>query len=118
MRTRWLLGLLLLLSPIAAADGGQPDVTGTYDSNYHEVQLVQRGDRVTGTYVCCGGGTIEGRIVGRTLRYRWREPHSEGRGVWHIESHRLAGTWGSGRDDDDGGRWDLTRAQSQSQIAR
>ena len=43
------------------------DVSGRYTSNYDDVHLTQRGDRVTGSYVCCGGGTIDGRILdGRT----------------------------------------------------
>jgi hypothetical protein len=86
-------------------------VSGVFQSNYDEVRLTQRGDVVTGTYVCCGGGTIEGRITqGRVLRYRWRQPGSEGRGVWTIESpDRLSGTWGSEQSEADGGRWDLER---------
>jgi hypothetical protein len=72
------------------------------------VRLTQDGDRVRGTYVCCGGGTIEGRIIeGRTVRYRWKQPGGEGMGVWTIEGDQLRGTWGWNRDDDDGGRWDL-----------
>jgi hypothetical protein len=112
---------LLALAPLVAtatADRAAParpariDVTGVYQSNWNEVRLVQRGDVVTGTYVCCGGGTIEGRIFeGRVLRYRWREPHTAGRGVWHIKSpDRLEGTWGHGTDEASGGRWDLERA--------
>lgn len=110
---------LLALAPLAAtADRAPParpariDVTGVYQSNWNEVRLVQRGVVVTGTYVCCGGGTIEGRIhEGRVLRFRWREPHTAGRGVWHIKSpDRLVGSWGNGDDEASGGRWDLERA--------
>lgn len=115
------LALALVLAPLGAiADRSGPtgltrsaklDISGVFQSNWDEVRLAQRGDVVTGTYVCCGGGTIEGRIVeGRVLRYRWRQPGGEGRGVWLIQNaDRLEGTWGSGQDEASGGRWDLER---------
>ncbi len=95
----------------------QVEVTGTYESNWDLVTLRQDGDRVTGTYVCCGGGTIEGKIIeGRTLRYVWRQPGGWGLGVWNISSGRLDGTWGVQQHESNGGRWDL-RQRSKSQIA-
>jgi hypothetical protein len=107
------LALSFALPLVAAA--GTSSVSGRYTSNWDDVQLTVSGDRVRGTYVCCGGGTIEGRIIeGRTVRYRWKQPGGEGLGVWTIEGDQLRGTWGWNRDDDDGGRWDLVRA---SQIA-
>ena len=112
------LAVLLVLAPLGAtADRPRTDVTGVFQSNWDEVRLAQRGDLVTGTYVCCGGGTIEGRIArGRTLRYHWKQPGAEGRGVWTIESSdRLEGTWGVGRDEVQGGRWDLVRAPAIAQ---
>lgn len=95
----------------------QLNVTGTYHSNYNDVKLTQDGNRVYGTYVCCGGGTIKGTIEGRTLRYIWRQPNSWGSGVWTIQAGRLDGTWGSQQDAVSGGRWDLTRVKPSSQIA-
>jgi hypothetical protein len=110
---------ILAFAPVAFAITPQSRrVTGTYHSNWDDVTLVQDGDRVHGTYVCCGGGTIEGRIIeGRTLRYMWRQPSATGMGVWRISDGRLDGTWGSGQSDSDGGRWDLTIAKPKSQIA-
>jgi hypothetical protein len=107
------LAVALLLVPLGAtAHRAQHSVTGVYQSNWDEVRLTQHGDAVTGTYVCCGGGTIEGRIVeGRTLIYRWRQPGGEGSGVWTIkDADRLEGTWGVGEDRSGGGRWDLARS--------
>lgn len=95
----------------------QVNVTGRYTSNWDDVKLSQDGNRVYGTYVCCGGGTIEGKIEGRTLRYVWRQPVAWGMGVWTIESGRLDGTWGGNQSDSNGGRWDLVRKQSSSRIA-
>jgi hypothetical protein len=108
-----MLRVVLALSfalPLASAIAGTRSISGEYHSNWDDVRLVQDGDRVHGTYVCCGGGTIEGRIIeGRTLRYRWKQPGGEGHGVWTIEGDQLSGTWGVNGDDDDGGRWDLVR---------
>ena len=101
---------------IAAAAGKPPSVSGRYDSNWGEVKLSQDGDRVYGTYVCCGGGTIDGRIIeDHVLRYRWKQPGGSGMGVWKIDGDRFSGTWGWNNDDDDGGRWDLVLS---SQIAQ
>lgn len=117
---RTVLAFVLVVAPwLARADRAAPrqvDVSGTYRSNWNDVTLVQRGDRVSGTYVCCGGGTIEGRIVeGTIIRYRWKQPNGEGRGVWTIERDRLDGTWGSGASETDGGAWNLTRAPQMAQ---
>jgi hypothetical protein len=118
------LAAILVLAPLAVtttapatAKRVRTDVTGVFRSNWDEVQLRQRGDVVTGTYVCCGGGTIEGRIVeGRVVRYRWKQPGAEGRGVWTIEDpDRLQGTWGVGHDEVSGGRWDLQRGREIAQ---
>jgi hypothetical protein len=107
---------LLLLSPLALADR-RTDVGGRYASNHGEVTLVQKGDRIVGTYVCCGGGTITGRITGNVIRYRWDQPDTWGRGVWTIEGDKLLGTWGSQDDAVSGGRWDLER-KSRVELAK
>ncbi|MBA2544628.1 MAG: hypothetical protein H0V17_33605 [Deltaproteobacteria bacterium] len=112
----------LLIAPFAFAtetpQRQQINVTGSYTSNWEDVRLVQDGDRVHGTYVCCGGGTIEGRIIeGRTLRYVWRQPSGWGLGVWAIDATHLDGTWGAGQSEVSGGRWDLARKKPKSQLA-
>lgn len=105
-----ILPVVMMVAVAAASASPQVDVTGEYTSNWDDVRLVQEGVYVRGTYVCCGGGTIEGRIYrGRVLRYHWRQPGSEGEGVWEIKGGRLEGTWGTGDSDRDGGRWDLER---------
>ncbi len=109
----------LAFAPDAAATRTRAAaVTGSYHSNWDDVKLVQDGDRVHGTYVCCQGGTIEGRVVeGRVLHYVWRQPGGSGRGVWTIVGDHLEGTWGWGRSETDGGRWDLTHIGRRNQIA-
>jgi hypothetical protein len=109
---RAFLAVLICTPLLASAGGARVDVSGAYASTWDRVDLTQRGDRIHGTYVCCGGGTIEGRVIeGRVIRYRWKQPGGEGLGVWTIEpSGRLAGTWGWNQSDHDGGRWDLVPA--------
>lgn len=106
---RAVLAVSFTLPLLAAAATPRANVTGEYRSNWDDVRLVQDGARVYGSYVCCGGGSIEGRIEGRTIRYRWANPGATGLGVWHVDGNRLRGTWGTGQDDDNGGRWDLVR---------
>lgn len=85
-----------------------PNITGTYHSNWEDVRLVQHGTQISGTYVCCGGGTIHGTVDGNVIHYRWRQPGGEGRGVWVIgPPDHLSGTWGVDADEANGGRWDL-----------
>jgi len=120
------LPFVLVAAVAAVATASSPsrlrvNVTGTYTSNWDQVKLVQEGTRVTGTYVCCGGGTITGRIVeGRVLKFHWSEPRGagEGEGVWTIEQNgRLDGTWGHGQSESDGGPWTLVLKAKAGQIA-
>ena len=108
-----LVPVVMMVAVAAAASATaapQLDITGDYASNWDDVHLVQEGRYVRGTYVCCGGGTIEGRIYeGRVIRYHWKQAGSEGEGIWEIHGARLEGTWGTGQSDDDGGRWDLEK---------
>jgi hypothetical protein len=92
---------------VALASGAPTTISGSYRSNWDDVHLVQHGKQVSGTYVCCGGGTIHGTIEGNRIHYHWRQPGGDGHGVWVIEGDHLSGTWGIGAADSDGGRWDL-----------
>lgn len=115
---RFLLAFGSTVAAAGAGSGRTVNVAGTYASNYGEVRLTQDGDRIHGTYPCCGGGTLEGRLIeGAILRFRWHEPNGagEGNGVWRIDrEHHLRGSWGRGLSDHDGGSWDLI---PQRQIA-
>jgi hypothetical protein len=113
-----LLALIVATAGVATAAGpAQIVVTGQYSSNYDAVTLIQLADRVTGTYKCCGGGTIEGQIDGSTLRFRWKQPGSWGSGVWQISPGRLEGTWGANQSETSGGRWDLVLVRPAQRIA-
>jgi hypothetical protein len=116
------VALVLSVAAVAAASGSRVAlVTGEYTSNWDDVSLVQTGTRVSGQYVCCGGGTIEGTVIeGRVLRFKWSEPRGagEGMGVWVIKKDgTLEGTWGSGPSDNNGGPWTLSRKSAKQTIA-
>ena len=57
------------------------DITGSYDSNWGTIELVRSGNRITGKYACCGGGTIDGVLSGNLIRYTWRQPAASGSGI-------------------------------------
>lgn len=85
--------------------------TGKWDTNFGAVYLNQYGDRVDGSYPCCGGGTIRGVVQGSRLVFEWVQPDSSGRGVFFLDAHGQAfsGTWGTGSSDTSGGAWNGTR---------
>jgi hypothetical protein len=91
---------------------------GTYDSNWGKITLHRNGNRVTGSYECCGGGRIDGTINGNVIKYRWTQPGGSGYGIWVVAtSGELIGTWGVG-DDVSGGGWNLRRDFSAAGAAQ
>jgi hypothetical protein len=90
----------------------QSSVTGLYTGTWGKVYLEQQGDRVVGSYPCCGGGTIEGTLVGDVLEFQWTEPGRAGLGVFRrIAPDRFAGSWGSQNSHSSGGAWNLVRVR-------
>jgi hypothetical protein len=92
----------------------EANVAGTYDSNFGPVYLEQRGARVTGTYTCCGGGSLSGYMRGDTITYSWQQPGANGLGVWRLERQpggtvALVGSWGWDAERESGGAWNLQR---------
>jgi hypothetical protein len=113
---------LLLVAACATGPRSRPlekgvSFTGHWDSNFHEMDLHQQGARVWGT-VNYKDGSIEGRLDGDVLRFRWsqRENQQHGRGYLQIsaDGSRLEGRWGYEASEDDGGRWWAERADVQA----
>ena len=110
------LTLVVTMGGVAAADGPSVNVSGHYSSNWGDVDLSQSGDQVSGSYACCGGGTISGRIENQVIHFTWRQPDGNGRGVWTISQSQLDGTWGKDTQESGGGRWDLSSGGRQILI--
>jgi len=95
------------------------DASGSFDSNWGRIDLVQTGRRITGSYQCCGGGRIDGEIDGNVIRYRWTQPGASGQGVWVIgTTGELIGSWGVGGDEVGGGAWNLRPLTGVARLAR
>ncbi len=89
------------------------NVTGTYDSNYGPVTLVQRGNRVTGTFTTPGGGTINGIIThDGILQFTWSDPSGFGKGVWYLNGRgrMINGTFGN-KNAFNERAWNLTKTR-------
>jgi len=87
------------------------DVSGTYDSQYGRVTLIQQGNRITGTYQNdAGPAVLKGRLRDGAVYFRWRQGDKEGKGMFSIRGRRhpmLVGTWGVYDSRSNGGRWTL-----------
>jgi len=72
-----------------------------------EFVLKRRGDDVTGHYSFgLGIGTVEGKVVGKRLHFRWDWAKNYGRGVLEgRDDDSFAGTWGYRTAESDAGTW-------------
>jgi hypothetical protein len=91
------------------------DVSGSYESDFGPVHLVQERGRITGSYEC-PGGVVEGTRDGRTIRFSWQGSDSMGHGGWTLsaDARSLEGRWGFGPSADAGGSWNLLRDEDRS----
>jgi MscS family membrane protein len=64
----------------AAAVHADADFTGTWDTNYGPVTMIQKGKKATGTYYD-GKATLQGKVEGRKLTLNYQEP-GEGGEAW------------------------------------
>ena len=73
-----------------------PDVSGTYDTNYGKMHLLQQGTSVTGCYEY-GDGLVTGGVEGRIMKISWTEDEGKKRGpavmVFAADGHQLFGMW-------------------------
>jgi hypothetical protein len=107
---RVILAVLVLVTAAGFKTGDQPDVSGSYTSNWGSVVLHQDHDRVTGEYAY-QHGRIDGVLDGSVVRYAWHESDGDGHGVFVIATDgELVGTWGIGDDETRGGGWRLAPA--------
>lgn len=93
--------------------------SGTWDTNWGQMSLDQRGGSVEGSFRVHGrykgfrNGSITGTATGNVLLFRWTQVENRqyGRGYLQMspDRQRLEGRWGYQQDAEGGGRWWATR---------
>lgn len=89
------------------------NVNGDWYTDFGKLNLIQDGNRVTGTYKF-RNGTLTGTIVGNTITGTWtevadsgtsKEPKGSFRFVFSPDGKSFKGSWGYGAKFYDGGQW-------------
>lgn len=75
---------------------GERGFDGVWETSFGLLRLVQEEDRVFGFYT--GGGetcTVEGRLEGGRLTFRYQEPRARGEGYFELagDGHSFQGEW-------------------------
>ena len=131
--SQWLVLSLFLLCVGILAGCGEPEVklpvkampagasyTGLWYSNYDDMNLVQEGTKVQGTFDFKTGGVINGTLEGGVLLFDWTQTGDlsvgrrevTGKGYFVISDDGLAfeGRWGYGESRSNGGAWTADKA--------
>jgi outer membrane protein OmpA-like peptidoglycan-associated protein len=87
-----------------------PDVSGTYDTTYGKMHLLQQGTSITGCYEY-SEGLLTGGLEGRIMKVTWTEDQGKKRGpavmVFAPDGHNLFGMWWyEGSEQSQGKHWD------------
>jgi outer membrane protein OmpA-like peptidoglycan-associated protein len=87
-----------------------PDVSGTYNTSYDKMHLLQQGTSVTGCYEY-DGGLLTGGLEGRIMKITWTQQEGKKRGpavmVFSADGHNLFGLWWyEGNEKSSPGHWD------------
>jgi outer membrane protein OmpA-like peptidoglycan-associated protein len=73
-----------------------PDVSGTYNTSYNKMHLLQQGTSVTGCYEY-SEGLLTGGLEGRIMKFTWSENGGKNRGpavmVFSADGQKLFGLW-------------------------
>ena len=64
-------------------EGSRP-FDGIWDSSFGPLRLLQDGDHVIGSYEGAGHSTVEGRVDGDRLTFRYQEPKARGEGWFEL----------------------------------
>jgi hypothetical protein len=74
---------------------------GLWETSFGRLRLVVEGKKVGGCYAYGGGSTIEGRVEGKRLAFKYREPDATGEG-WFLlsdDGQTFQGKWRSADSD-------------------
>ncbi|MGH7470902.1 MAG: hypothetical protein ACRENP_23390 [Longimicrobiales bacterium] len=107
----WIAAVLVLVVPACWAYAQRNDFAGRWETTYGIMTLEQAGKSVSGQYIVDGQhSSIEGKIQGRRLKFRFRTPKVSGEGWFALDS--AGGRFsGAARQDDQSTwrRWSGTR---------
>lgn len=80
------------------AASGTADWSGSWATNFNAMTLVQKGNRVTGTYAY-KGGRIEGTVQGSVLKGKWFQSNGSGSFEFRLaaDGRSFKGRWGNGQ---------------------
>jgi hypothetical protein len=80
---------------VGAAAAKATGFGGLWQTTFGRLRLTQDGDRVAGVYTYAGGSTIEGKVEGNKLAFRYKEPEAAGEGVFELaaDGKSFVGTW-------------------------
>src|SRR5579871_4861215 len=90
---------------------------GLWQTSYGRMRLVQKDNKVSGTYGLYGGSTLDGAVEGNKLVFRYKEPTAEGSGTFELSSDgsHFTGKW-KVRDSSGGGDWTGERVQAKPGV--
>ena len=74
---------------------GERGFDGLWNSSFGHLRLIQEHDTVRGWYEGPGSSTIEGRLSGARLAFRYQEPRAQGEGAFDLTDNGAAfqGHW-------------------------
>jgi hypothetical protein len=74
---------------------GQRGFDGIWDSSFGPLRLIQEQGRVHGSYEGLGSSTIDGRVEGDRLTFRYQEPAAQGEGAFELaeDGGHFQGEW-------------------------
>lgn len=87
------------------------NVSGTYETNYHDFHLRQEGTSVTGCYEW-DEGVLNGGIEDRIMKFTWIEPGQKGPAIMIFtpDGEKFFGLWWyEGKEDSQGQIWNGTK---------
>ena len=87
---------------------------GVWDTNWGQLELMQKGKHVHGRYKGFRNGSVSGDAEGDVFLFRWTQTESRqwGRGYLKIspDGQTMEGRWGYQKNYGNGGRWWASRA--------
>ena len=107
MKKRALVITIILFATLTAYSRNA-NFTGTWDTNWGKVTLLQNRKRVTGNYTGRFDGKITGIVTKKRLNFKWYQANGEwGKGYFDISSDGTAiiGQWAAGESSLYRGTW-------------